>query len=340
MRALLGLLSVLLAAPLGAQSALEIRFFNVGQGDAVLVRESGKSALIDAGPGSGAVIGQLRALGVDTLDIVIASHNHADHIGGMPAVIGGSVARFYMDNGLPTTTSTYQRTMAAVRASGAQYLNATTRSVTLGYARLRIMAPPPGVGDQNNSSVGVRVDYGDFHAILTGDSEQEELAYWLQHAEVPRVQVVKVAHHGSPNGTSQEWINATRPGVAVISVGRVNGYGHPSLDVIAAWEAAGARVYRTDITGSVVILAHTNGQFSVTTASRGVAQSPRTRAPAQRVTPTAPPGVPQPRVSPPPAAVRSPNCCKVCSAGQACGNSCISRRYQCHKPPGCACNAQ
>lgn len=234
---------------------LELRFLDVGQGDAALIREGGKTALIDAG--SAGVRSYLRALGIDTIDLVVASHNHADHIGGMTGVLGAAVVRFYLENGVPHTTATYQRTIQAVQASGAQYLRPTTRTLTLGNARLRVLPPPPNVGDQNNSSVGILVQYGEFRAILTGDSEQLELQYWLEHDSIPQVTVVKIAHHGSPNGTTPAWIQATRPQVAVISVGAGNSYGHPSAGVIQTWERAGATVYRTDRDGTVIVQAAT-----------------------------------------------------------------------------------
>lgn len=313
------LLCSLFAAPLHAQS-LELYFLDVGQGDAVLIREGGKHALIDAGP-DGRVADWLRGLGVNTLDLVVASHNHADHIGGMPAVLASMVVRYYLDNGVAHTTATYQRTIAAVQSSGAQYLQATSRRITLGTAQLRILAPPPTAHDHNNSSVGVVIEYGDFRALLTGDSETRELDHWLRMDSVPRVQVLKVAHHGSGNGTTAAWVQATRPGVAVISVGPRNGYGHPASTVVSAWESAGARIYRTDLQGTVIVQAGQDGNFSVSTATF-------TAAPPVRLAgDSAPP-------------VASPACCKVCTTGQACGNSCISRRYQCRQPPGCACNAQ
>ena len=119
---------------------LELRFFNVGQADAILVREGGKTALIDAGSGAG-ILTQLQALRVDTLDLLVASHNHSDHIGGMTSVLGNTIVRFYLDNGVPHTTGTYQRTIQAVTASGAQYLRTTARAITLGSANSARFAP-------------------------------------------------------------------------------------------------------------------------------------------------------------------------------------------------------
>ena len=250
----------------------------------------------------------------------------------MTGVLHAAVVRFYMDNGVPQTTATYERTIQAVQASGAQYLRPTARTITLGDAHIRILPPPtPSGQDQNNASVGVLIEYGEFHALFTGDSELHELDYWLTSGAIPHVHVVKVAHHGSPNGTSAAWIEATHPQVAVISVGAGNSYGHPSAAVIAEWEGAGARVYRTDRDGSVLVLANDDGSFVVTTAQAdtsggGVVQL------RPFVQDTTAPAIAQP--------VTSPACCRICTRGKACGNSCINAAYQCHQPPGCACNAK
>src|SRR5437762_12438172 len=122
---------------------------------------------------------------------------------------------------------------------------------------------------QNNASVGILIEYGQFRALFTGDSEQEELCYWLASAAIPRVNVLKLAHHGSANGTSAGWIAATKPQVAIISVGAGNSYGHPSALVISQWRNAGARVYRTDVAGTILIVANDDGSFVVTTERGG-----------------------------------------------------------------------
>ena len=254
----------LLAAPLGAQS-LELHCFDVGQGDATLIREGAKAVLFDAGPNN-RVVEFLRAQNVDTLDLVIASHPHADHIYGMVAVLQTTVVRNYLDNGIRHTTNTYRRTMAEVEHSQAQYLSATNRTITLGTARIRILAPPASATSHNNASVGALVEFGAFRALLTGDSETNELAHWLERDSIPPVQVVKVAHHGAANGTTVAWAVTTRPAVAVISVGP-NSYGHPSQLALTTWTNAGARIYRTDIHGTIVIQAKPDGTFTVSTSS-------------------------------------------------------------------------
>src|SRR5712692_3585378 len=106
------LILLVLALPLRGQQ-LELRFLDVGQGDAAVIREGGKTVLVDAGR-SARIVLQLQSLGVDTIDLVVASHNHADHIGGMVAVLNSTRVPFYLDNGVPHTTATYQRTIEAV----------------------------------------------------------------------------------------------------------------------------------------------------------------------------------------------------------------------------------
>ncbi len=288
---------------------LELRFLDVGQGDAALiVTPEGKRVLVDAGPGASPVVAYLRSHHYDTLDLIVASHNHTDHIGGMTAVIASTTVRAYLDNGIPHTTATYESTVRAVAASGAQYLQATARTITVGSARLRVLPPPARQGDQNNGSVGILLEYGAFRALLTGDSEQDELDYWLQHDSVPRVTVVK------------------RPQVAVISVGAGNSYGHPAPQVIERWQNAGARVYRTDHDGSVIIEAQRDGSYIVLNEYSGPGRAAPLPAPVARQGD---------------ASGEAPRaCCRVCTRGKACGNSCINRGYQCRQPPGCACDAR
>ena len=253
-----------------SSSVAEIIFFDVGQGDAVLIRSpEGRVALIDAGP-SVEVLAKLRSLGVEAIDIAIATHPHADHIGGMADVIKVLPVRYYMDNGVPQTTGTYDRLLRALQASMIVYLQPVARSIELGSVTLRILPPPTQQeSNLNDYSIGVVVEYGGFRALLTGDSEQSELEHFLKLG-VPHITVLKVPHHGSVNALSLDFITATRPEVAVISCGLGNQFGHPSAETVAAYRDAGVLLLRTDLDGDVRVTGNQDGRFSVWTEHGGV----------------------------------------------------------------------
>jgi len=308
------------AGPLYSQT-LKLRFLDVGQGDAALIiTPEGKRVLVDAGPGAWPVVAYLQSNGYDTLDLVIASHNHADHIGGMASVLSTTLVRYYLDNGVPHPTATYQRTIQALEASGAQYLQATARTITVGSASLRVLPPPSEQVSQNNGSVGILLEYGHFRVLFTGDSERYELEYWLQHDSVPQVQILKVAHHGSWNGTTGAWVTRTRPQVAVISVGAHNQYGHPATEVLTLWTSVGARIYRTDRDGTVMIDAAADGSFTVTTGSWFHPSD-------LDVPPPLPISVDSSRLRAAERPVRS--CCRACTRGKVWENRCMIPRDEC-----------
>lgn len=245
---------------------LRIVHFDVGQGDAALViTPEGRHVLIDGGPETDSVADLLRGMGVDTVDLVVASHNHADHIEGLPEVFVAFPIRAYVENGVPTTTAIYRRLLDRVEEEpGLQVLRATDRTITLGSVTLHVL-PPPGLDrSQNDNSVGIEVEYGRFRELLSGDAERSELARWLADGRAHPVTVVKVGHHGSANATTAAWVRATRPAVAVISVGAGNKYHHPSAAVERRW-ASTATVYRTDRDGTVEISATPDGRFTVRT---------------------------------------------------------------------------
>lgn len=237
----------------------------MGQGDAALIRLAGKTVLIDAGP-SAAVASRLCEMGVDTVDLIVASHNHADHIGGVPAVLSTLPVRYYLDNGVPHTSRTYELVLALVRDRGITYLQSHHRVVALGDAMLHV-APSPAAreGEHNNSSVVVRLERGRFSALFTGDSETEQIQAMLEAGDVPDVDVLKAAHHGARNGVTPGWLARTRPEVVVISVGAGNSYGHPDPWALRYYEAGGRRVYRTDFHGDIIVRVAPDGSYTVTT---------------------------------------------------------------------------
>ena len=235
----------------------------------MIVTPEGKHVLIDAGPSAKAAERLFFESLMDTMDLVVASHNHSDHIGGVPWVLSRFVVRAYIENGLPHTTAAYAATLLARRNEpGLLDLEASDRTIKVGSVTLRVL-PPSGLdGSQNNNSVGILLEYGSFRALFPGDAEAAQLNHWVKTLDLPRVNVLKVSHHGAFNGTTPEWIRATQPSEVVISVSRTNGYGHPAVNVLQAWQLAGANVWRTDIEGSVLVVVQPDGKYNVLTARR------------------------------------------------------------------------
>ena len=263
------------------QATLEVTFLDVGQGDAVLIRApEGQTALVDAGRGD--IVPVLREMGVERIDLLVATHPHADHIGGMASVIESIPVRFYMDNGDPHTTATYRRLIAAVEARPEiTYLEATPRSIALGSASIEVLPLlPRGSTDHNNRSVALVVRFGSFTALLSGDSETRQLDHLVRLGAVPAVSLLKAPHHGSDNGFTWDFLRAASPELVVISVGR-NGYGHPRPEALAAYAAAAGRTLRTDLGGHVQVLGYENGAHAVNSGEQ--VASARGGGPAESV---------------------------------------------------------
>lgn len=285
---LLGLLLLLGAA---WAETLELHFIDVGQGDAVLIRgPDGQDVLYDAGRSPGPVLAHLRALGVERLDLVVASHADADHIGGMAAVVEEYRPRFYLGNDLPHPTLAFARLLEAIEATGAAYLEPTARRIGLGPATLHVM-PPPGIEawGQNDNSVGLLIEYGAFRAALTGDAGPAEFNWWVgEHPELlTRVQVYKSSHHGSRTGDTPLAVSRLRPALVIVSVGEGNPYGHPTEWALSLYDAVGAAVMRTDWQGTIVVSAQPDGAFEAVGERSAPPARPHAGTPPP---PAAPPG--------------------------------------------------
>lgn len=246
---------------------LRLTFFDVGQGDAALiVTPERRRVLIDGGRNRSAIARLLTERGVDSLDLIVASHNHADHIGGLPTVLSTLPVANLLENGLPATTSIYRSFTRAATASGVRVLGASSRTLSVGSAQFRVLSMDVNEFSQNLRSVGVIVSYGAFRAIFTGDAEVHTLTRWLATDSIPRVDVVKVGHHGSSNGTSPAWVSATSPGLAIISVSATNSYGHPTSQTLQRWSAPGRLILRTDEVGTIDVRGCRDGTFATATS--------------------------------------------------------------------------
>lgn len=246
-----------------SDSVLRVTFLDVGQGDAVLIQApEGQTALVDAS--SGNIVPLLQGIGVEGIDLLVATHPHADHIGGMVAVIESMPVRFYMDNGQPHTTVTYRRLLAALAARPEiGYLEAVPRKISLGSTEIEVLPLlPVATTDFNNRSVALVVRFGSFRAFLSGDSEVPQLTHLVGQGVVPSVTLLKAPHHGADNGFTWAFLEAARPEVVVVSVGR-NTYGHPMPSALQAYAGVGATVLRTDLEGHVAILGYRHGAYDL-----------------------------------------------------------------------------
>ena len=172
--------------------------------------------------------------------------------------------RLFINNGLGGTTQTWDRLVTALEGAGTTFQKANNQVVNLGSVKVRVIAPPDGMGDdQNDNSLGVRVEFGQFAALLTGDSEKKETLAWLEENRPEirgPVQVYKSIHHGAANGDHQAWLDVVKPENVVISVGE-NNYGHPTQAALDLYQKNDLRVFRTDRQGTVTFRGKADGTY-------------------------------------------------------------------------------
>ena len=260
-------------SPAASGDELRVRVLNVGQGDSILiVAPGGKSVLVDAGtPGGGRVVlDAMKREGLAQLDLMIATHAHADHIGGADEVLRRTKVAAVLDSRVPASTKNYEDFLEAVEKSGARYIAAQPgQKFDLGGgAVMTVLAPlqplftrdelRAGANEPNANSVVTRLDYGEFSMLLTGDAEAETEERLMSGGANLRAKILKVGHHGSRYASSAKFLRAGGFERAVISDGADNRYGHPSQDALDRFRQLGVKLHRTDLEGEITIV--TRGQ--------------------------------------------------------------------------------
>ncbi len=238
-----------------ADDVLEVHYIDVGQADCIFLRCGDKTMLIDGGnvEDSDLVVSYLLEQDVTKLDLVVNTHAHEDHVGGLPGVLAVFEAG---EVWCPVTEYSSSCFEDFVRYADQQYqeLRLPTPGSTyeLGEAEITVLGPVESYDETNDTSIVLRVDHGENSFLFTGDAEMAAEKDILEYGMDVSATILKVGHHGSDTSTCYQWLREVSPRYAVIQVGEGNTYGHPHETVLSRLRDAGVTVYRTDLQGHII----------------------------------------------------------------------------------------
>ncbi len=257
---------------------LVVHYIDVGQGDSTLLDfPNGETMLIDSGdwPQDGEhVLAYLEKQGIDRIDHLVATHPHADHIGGHEAVIehfegdGEGIGAAY-DSGLAHTSGTFEEYLDAIERHDVDLFSVTADDeLTIGNASVRFVNPPadPESGDLHANSVSLVVDYGETEFLFTGDLEASGEERVVENAgDALDSDVYQAGHHGSSTSSSPGFLDAVQPSIVVISSALDSQYGHPHEETLEAFDVRGYETYWTAVHGNITIQSNGTGMTVETT---------------------------------------------------------------------------
>lgn len=247
-----------------------VKILDVGQGDSILIHSNGYSALIDTGytDNTNDLLEGLRSCGIKQIDVLILSHLHTDHTGGVESLFG----EYKVNNVILPELSTYSEGIYAAqmaidkvtRAGGGVYGAKQGMNFNLGDFEITVLASYGGMFDENNRSLVIMAKIGKRKFLLTGDMESAAEKRLLEENLNLDCDVLKVGHHGSNTSSTKAFLKAASPRYAAISVGAGNPYGHPHKEALKRLEYTGAEIYRTDKSGDITFTVE-NENISVKT---------------------------------------------------------------------------
>lgn len=244
-----------------SKDKLLVHFIDVGQGDSILIQANNKNLLIDAGPKNKDVTSYLKKCGIKTLDYVIATHPHEDHIGGMSSVIDSfNIGSFYAPKKIANSNS-FKNMVVALNKKKLQIAPAKAGE-KLDIAKniiCTIIAPNNNsYKEVNNYSAILKLTYGNTSFLFTGDAEALSEEEILKKGFNIKADVLKIGHHGSNSSTSANFLNEVNPKVAIISCGKGNDYGHPHKETLSKLKNNNTMLYRTDLDGTIILESNGN----------------------------------------------------------------------------------
>ncbi|MGE7948067.1 MBL fold metallo-hydrolase [Lysinibacillus sp. NPDC093688] len=239
---------------------MRVHFIDVGQGDSIFIESpNGKTMLIDGGvKGAGQkVVSYLKELGVNKLDIVVATHPDADHIGGLIPVLNSiDIGQFY-DSGKVHTSQTFEEMLTLIDTKNIPY-NVPKTGDNIAFdddINVKVLNANEHATDNNDASIVLKLAYGNVSFLLTADAGIALEKEMMQ--EDVKSTILKAGHHGSNTSSSAEFIQAVHPEVTILSYGEGNKYGHPHAEVVERLQAIGSKIYATAEVGTVIV--STNG---------------------------------------------------------------------------------
>ena len=249
----------------GMLGDIAVHFIDVEQGDCAFIVAGDYTILIDAGEvsESGKVIQYLKSLGVERINMIVASHPHSDHIGSLSAVMDefgtDKLVMPKVTEDVEPVTSSYMNMLESADKCGAKVEYAKVGKIySFKDSSLEILAPVKDYDDYNNYSIVCKYVYGNNSFLFTGDIEKTAERDIVESGADLSSDVVKIAHHGSKTSSLKIFLQAVDPDYAVISVGSPNDYGHPNEETLNLLELLDVKVYRTDYHGDIVFFSDGN----------------------------------------------------------------------------------
>ena len=239
-----------------SSGTLNVHFIDVGQGDSILIQDGTHFMLVDAGENDqgDTVVNYLKEQGVTSLDYVIGTHPHSDHIGGLDDVLETFPAKTVIMPPVEHTTATFEDVLDAVAGQGLKITKPVPGDTyDLGLSKFTVLGPVGDYADElNDWSVGIRLTDGNHSFVMCGDAETEAEEDMARSGLNLSADVLKSGHHGSRTSSSPEFLEAVSPSWAVISCGKGNSYGHPHEETLKKYAEHRIQVLRTDEKGTII----------------------------------------------------------------------------------------